>query len=79
MADIKNDELKVAKRCKTCQTVKVESEFDKNRRVCRACRKAKNSLYYQTNKTTKWHYVKKKDRIPDAPPMTDEERERYKI
>ena len=37
--------LEKTKRCNKCDVRKVVSEFDKNRKICKDCRRAYNSKY----------------------------------
>ena len=45
--------LEKTKRCNKCDVRKVVSEFDKNRKICKDCRRAYNSKYYKTQKDIK--------------------------
>lgn len=38
------------KRCNKCDIIKLKSEYDKNRKTCKLCRKKYNAKYYQTQK-----------------------------
>lgn len=50
----------VTKVCNMCDETKPSCCFDKNRRVCKVCRKMRNQKYYEANKHKIWSsYLRK--------------------